>query len=119
MDIVIDDGDHFPPVMEKTLHLWWPYVRPGGYYCVEDVATGPNMKGQRYGGKGPFYPSGWAPLVHNDSYISEATRTLFFEHDTFFVDTMVGHRAFDDVRRALGLWMKDRVDHGSHILVVR
>ena len=89
MDIVIDDGDHFPPVMEKTLHLWWPYVRPGGYYCVEDVATGPNMKGQRYGGKGPFYPSGWAPLVHNDSYISEATRTLFFEHDTFFVDTMV------------------------------
>ena len=34
---VVDDGDHFPPVMEKTLHLWWPYVRPGGFYCIEDV----------------------------------------------------------------------------------
>jgi len=119
MDVIIDDGDHFPPVMEKTLHLWWPYVRPGGYYCIEDVATGPNLKGQRYGGKGPFYPSGFAPLVHNDTWIMPKTATLFAENDVFFVDTMVGHRAYESVRKALGFWMKDHVNHGSHILVVR
>ena len=75
MDIIIDDGDHYPPVMEKTLHRWWPYLRPGGYYCIEDVATGANSKGQRYGGrKGAFFfPEGSAPLVHNETYVSEET----------------------------------------------
>jgi hypothetical protein len=75
MDIIIDDGDHYPPVMEKTLHRWWPYLRPGGYYCIEDVATGANSKGQRYGGrKGAFFfPDGSAPLVHNETYVSEET----------------------------------------------
>lgn len=119
MDIIIDDGDHYPPVMEKTLHQWWPFLRPGGFYCVEDVATGANAKGQRYGGRGPFFPPGAAPLVHNATYISAATQQLFYENDVFFVDTHVGHRSHDYVRRALGLWMKDRVNHISHILVIR
>ena len=119
MDIIIDDGDHYPPVMEKTLHRWWPFLKPGGYYCVEDVATGANSKGQRYGGHGWFFPPGSAPLVHNRSYVSEATAKLFHENDIFFVDTHVGHRAHDQVRRALGLWMKDEVNHLSHVLVLR
>lgn len=121
MDIIIDDGDHFPPVMEKTLHKWWPYLKPGGYYCIEDVATGANAKGQRYGGRQGmyFFPPGSAPMVHNFSYISEETHRLFHENDLFFVDTHVGHRAHEKVRSALGLWMKDQVNHLSHILVVR
>ena len=121
MDIIIDDGDHYPPTMEKTLHQWWPYLRPGGYYCVEDVATGANAKGQRYGGRPGafFFPPGSAPLVHNATYASDATHKLFAENDVFFVDTHVGHRAHDAVRRALGLWMKDRVNHISHVLVIR
>ena len=41
------------------------------------------------------------------------------ENDLFFVDTHVGHRAHEDVRKALGLWMKDRVNHLSHVLVLR
>ena len=119
MDIIIDDGDHYPPVMEKTLHRWWPFVKPGGYYCVEDVATGANAKGQRYGGRGPFFPPGSAPMVHNETYVMPLTHQIFHENDVFFVDTHVGHRAHDQVRRALGLWMKDRVNHLSHILVLR
>ena len=121
MDIIIDDGDHYPPAMEKTLHRWWPFVRAGGYYCIEDVATGANAKGQRYGGRaGSFYfPPGSAPLVHNASYASAATQQLFAENDVFFVDTHVGHRAHEQVRRALGLWMKDRINHISHVLVLR
>jgi len=119
MDIIIDDGDHYPPVMEKTLHRWFKYVRPGGYYCIEDVATGANSKAQRYGGKGPFFPSGSAPMVHNETYITEATHRLFHENDLFFVDTHVGHRAHEKYRRALKLWFKDRVNHQSHVLVIR
>ena len=121
MDIIIDDGDHYPPVMEKTLHRWWPYLRPNGYYCIEDVATGANAKGQRYGGRPGafFFPDGSAPLVHNATYVSAATLKLFAEHDLFFVDTHVGHRAHEQVRKALGLWMKDRVNHNGHILVIR
>ena len=113
--------DHFPPVMEKTLHRWWPYVKPGGYYCIEDVATGANAKGQRYGGRPGtfFFPPGSAPMVHNFSYISQATHDLFHENDLFFVDTHVGHRAHEQVRKALGLWMKDEVNHLSHVLVIR
>ena len=42
-----------------------------------------------------------------------------WQHDVFFSDTLVGHRAFDELRRALGLWMKDRVNHDSHVLVLR
>jgi hypothetical protein len=51
MDIIIDDGDHFPPAMEKTLLTMWPYLRVGGFYIVEDVATGANRNGQRYGAR--------------------------------------------------------------------
>jgi SAM-dependent methyltransferase len=121
MDIIIDDGDHYPPTMEKTLHKWWPYVRPGGYYCIEDVATGANKNGQRYGGrKGAFFfPDGSAPLVHNETYVTPETRRLFHENDLFFVDTHVGHRAHGGLLKALGLWMKDRVNHLSHVLVIR
>ena len=110
-------------VMEKTLHVMWPYLRVGGYYCVEDIATGANRNGQRYGARSkralPFYPSGYAPLVHNSSFVSEATTRLFHEHDVFFVDTLVGHRAPAQLKTALGLWMKDLVDHGSHLLIIR
>ena len=75
----------------------WPYLCVGGYYVVEDVATGANRNGQRYGARSkralPFYPPGYSPLVHNASFVSEATTRLFHEHDVFFVDTLIGHRA--------------------------
>jgi len=51
--------------------------------------------------------------------VSDATAQLFHENDLFFADTHVGHRAHDQVRRALGLWMKDEVNHLSHVLVIR
>jgi len=125
MDVIIDDGDHYPPVMEKTLQVMWPYLRVGGYYIIEDIATGANRNGQRYGARKRnaatawFYPPGYAPLVHNASFVSEATRQLLQQHDVFFVDPLVGHRAPEKLIRSLGLWMKDLVNHGSHLLVIR
>ena len=46
MDIVIDDGDHSPAGIERTLKVFWPLLRAGGYYVIEDVATGSNAHGR-------------------------------------------------------------------------
>ena len=60
-----------------------------------------------------------APQIATDFHRLPRSSGLFHENDLFFVDTHVGHRAHDTVRKALGLWMKDRVNHISHVLVVR
>ena len=122
MDVILDDGDHWPQATERTLAAWWPIVRPGGLYILEDVATGANLKtGQRYGGvsKEAFHPPGFAPLVHNVTFASPAVRRILEEHDSFFVDTLVGHRNYRAFKRRSGPWMKDRVNHNSHVLVLR
>ncbi len=71
MDVILDDGDHFPKSNEITLVHFWPFVRKGGYYVVEvggvktlpvhhpiltapaprsqDVATGAREATGRYG----------------------------------------------------------------------
>lgn len=36
-DIIIDDGSHYPPHQVLTFNTLWPYLRPGGLYCVEDL----------------------------------------------------------------------------------
>ena len=34
MDLVLDDGDHFPLSNEITLVHFWPFVKKGGYYVI-------------------------------------------------------------------------------------
>ena len=42
------------------------------------------------------------------------------DHDTIFVDTLVGHRAHAKFLSRLGQrWAKDGVNHNSHVLVIR
>lgn len=36
-DIVIDDGSHYPEHQVKTFLNFWPLVKPGGIYCLEDL----------------------------------------------------------------------------------
>lgn len=36
-DIVIDDGGHKPGQHLASLQALWPYVKPGGWYVVEDM----------------------------------------------------------------------------------
>ena len=71
MDVVIDDGDHYAGSMDKTLQVVWPYLRAGGYYIVEDVATGANFGTRLDYHKRNRYPGGYSPLVHNASFLSE------------------------------------------------
>ena len=124
MDVILDDGDHYPLTQLRTLTLWWPYVRPGGYYIIEDVATGANSHNQqRY--RGLLDAPGYSQLAHNQSFwdLSDGAREIFFEHDVFFVDSLVGHRAFALWQRRneldYGPYMKDSVSHNSHVIVIR
>lgn len=38
--IVIEDGGHYSGQIITTFECLWPALVPGGYYCIEDLATG-------------------------------------------------------------------------------
>ena len=37
IDILIDDGSHRLKDQCSALSLLWPLIRPGGWYCIEDI----------------------------------------------------------------------------------
>lgn len=39
-DIIIDDGSHHDMDQINTLRNFYPYVKPGGYYIIEDIYIG-------------------------------------------------------------------------------
>ena len=129
MDLVLDDGDHFPLSNEITLTHFWPFVKKGGYYVIEDVATGARPKTGRYGCRAAergfpercgFAPGGFAQLVHNRTALGAEARAIMEEADTVLVDTLPGHRNLDAFREKMGVtWMRDQVDHNSHLVVLR
>lgn len=51
-DIVIDDGGHMADQIQISFAGIWPYLKSGGFYCVEDL-------GVSYGAGTVFVPSGW------------------------------------------------------------
>ncbi len=38
-DIIIDDGSHEPDDQCKTIDIAWEYLKPGGWYFVEDISN--------------------------------------------------------------------------------
>lgn len=49
-DIIIDDGSHDPDHFLESFRRLWPSVRPGGYYCIEDLSVcGHPRYPERYG----------------------------------------------------------------------
>ena len=67
MDVIIDDGPHSSGPNERILVNMWPYLKPGGYYCVEDVQTGiDDMAATQSTASGKGVPGkpGWAYLAH-------------------------------------------------------
>ena len=39
VDIIIDDGGHFSSQQRNTLEVYWPYLKSGGFYIIEDIHT--------------------------------------------------------------------------------
>jgi hypothetical protein len=48
-DIVLDDGGHAMEQQQTSLGFFFKYVKPGGYYVIEDVHTSPPERYQGYG----------------------------------------------------------------------
>jgi len=64
-DIIIDDGGHFSSQQRNTIEVFWPYLKSGGIYIIEDIHT--NMK--------HWYPN---PISwNNNKYYWDETPTVF------------------------------------------
>eukprot|EP00755_Sulcionema_specki_P038337 Sspe_Gene.110680::Locus_91747_Transcript_1_1_Confidence_1.000_Length_1288::g.110680::m.110680 len=105
MDVVIEDaGLHDVPLQEALLPNAFRLVRPGGIYIMEDV-----------GGKIDGIPYLTAPHL-----LKSTTRDILEGHDAFFVDTTIGHKAWEQFLRVSGKkWASSRRDHNSRLLVIR
>ena len=131
MDVIIDDHIHGARSNERTLLRYWQYVKPGGFYCIEDIATGTGQvidKDADYLGTNGkknatlwAHADGTAPIIHRTDWQDPKYLEILRSADVFFADTQVAHRAFDAFKRAplMRLYMKDRLNHNSHVLVLR
>jgi len=122
MDLIIDDATHMPWQQQAFLPKLFGLLKPGGYYVIEDIALNhePSKKFHQF-------PEQLNPEVQH----------IMQSHDTIFVDTASGHRAWklqsrDTItasgHRAWKLWLertvasgvaKDHVIHNSYLLVIR
>lgn len=86
---------------------------------IEDVATGSAHSDGRYkkGMAGPHDERGYASIVHNASSL---VREIYSHNEVFFADSLVGSTStqFLSRMRVKG-WMRDTVDHNSHVIVIR
>lgn len=55
-DIIVDDGLHSNIAVIATFNALWPYVKPGGFYAVEDLNVA-------YGGTSYFVSPVWPDQV--------------------------------------------------------
>jgi methyltransferase family protein len=37
LDIVLDDGSHRSDHLKASLSMWWPHIKPGGFFIAEDL----------------------------------------------------------------------------------
>lgn len=129
MDVIIDDGEHTSQANELTLIALWRTLRPGGYYLIEDIPTGTGgeerFNGVRHGTNRSAgeVREGTTPLVHSPETWSRPMHDILTQHDAFFVDTAAGHRNFEgfvrQTNRGKNKWGLDRLNHNSHVLVIR
>ena len=121
MDIIIDDGAHKPECNEKTLLAFWPYLRLGGLYVIEDVVTGGDARGQFVEALGTTWSQpGRSRLLHDTERLQPDTRAIFTQNNIFLADTTVGHRNFAALARSVpSKWFRNRVDHNTHLIVIQ
>jgi hypothetical protein len=120
MDLIIDDGEHKPVANELTLLAFWPYLKPGGFFIIEDVVSGGDAKGQFMGDQASWSAPGRARLTHEQQWLKPETIALLRRADIFLADTTVGHRDWEGLKRSIpSKWCRNRVDHNTHAMVIR
>merc|ERR1712216_222203 len=102
MDIVIDDGDHSLEGQQRTLDVMWPYLKPGGFYIIEDVEWNK-------------YNLGSYAFIHEFARLTYVTKKILSQNDAFFVDSTTGHRSWESWQKRQGKqYVIDRYSHNSH-----
>lgn len=105
MDIVIDDALHDFKHPQMLLKRMWRFVKPGGYYIIEDV--GPNKPDQD-----------WL----NEDTATATVAKILRESTTFYADTLFGHRNWTKWQKTT-MWgthqVYDRLHHDGHVIVIR
>ena len=116
MDIIIDDAWHYPNPAMKLLAIWWPLLKPGGYYVIEDLSWD-NNKDQQLS-------------LLETTQLPEA-KAILQSNAAFYVDTLLGHRNFSDFKNATGdsseaglkrpaqCCTRTRRLHNSHLVVIQ
>ena len=107
MDVIIDDGPHSVSSQEGFLQKLFPCLKPGGYYIIEDIGIARQGNG--------------VVIFHDDpSKLQQATRDILKAHDTIWVDTAIGHRAWEEWLRRVGtMWAKNTTHHNSYMVVIQ
>jgi hypothetical protein len=107
MDIIIDDGPHTVSSQEGFLQKLFPCLKPGGIYIIEDIGVSGNGNG--------------VSKFHDDpSKLQQATRDILQAHDTIWVDTAIGHRAWNEWLKRVGkMWARNTTHHNSYLVVIQ
>ena len=119
MDLIVEDASHGYYDSLHIIENFWPLVKPGGFYVIEDVNTGGDNRGKYSGPKEERDPPGFASIAHN---ATGALRRIYSHNDVFIADTLIGvdmtHSGFvrDQHRRH---WLEDAVNHNWHMIVIR
>lgn len=108
MDMIIDDGPHEREWQESTLLRFWEYLRPGGFYIMEDVDT--RLKGMDF--------------VHHPNLLAPFTREVLANHTSYLVDTTLGHRDWHGFTSHNSKFHDEsshisRTSHNSFLVVIR
>ena len=111
MDIVIDDAIHRQNYMELLLSKWWPTVRPGGFYVIEDIEC-----------TSPTPGSAEVQVMMKETPLMAQTKEILEGNMAFFVDPLFGHRNFT-AWNATTVWgtpmTHSRRRHNSYMAFIR
>jgi len=106
MDIIIEDGPHEVNTQMKFLVKMFPFLKPGGYYIIEDIGSG--QRGPEYFHEKP------------EELLTPESREILESNDAMWVDTALGHRAWPEwVRRVGVMWAANHTYHNSYTIVIK
>lgn len=108
-DVILDDGAHEYEAQERTLSVLWTFVRPGGFYIVEDVEFGHNRSATPHS----------IPWLLGPQYMNTLTQSILESNDVFFANTALGHPNWTSWAETNRLDTIDRIAHNNNLVVIQ
>ena len=104
MDFIIDDGPHDLISQEQILFNFWEYLKPGGYYAIEDVD----------------FQRGGQIFKEDPDKLQHFTQKVFYENNVMFIDSSVGHRNWNQWQQKTTIqFTRNRIIHNSYLIIIQ